>query len=94
MGSGLEVTPWDAPEIIAQPDANKYIIRAEHTKDCASDTPLQLGYSDPRIRDWRKWFFLLALFAVLTLAVAVGVGLGVGLAAQHKSTPSRSASRS
>ena len=89
MDCGLEVTPWNDPEIIAQPDANNYFIRAEQSKDFASDTALQSGHSNARTRDWRKFFVLLALFAVLSLAVAVGAGLGVGLAAQHKSAPQR-----
>ena len=89
MESGLEVAPGDDPEIIAQPDANKYFIKAERPKSFASDTFLQSSPPDARSRDVRKLLFLLALFAILSLAVAVGAGLGVGLVARHKSAPSR-----
>lgn len=88
MESGLEVTPWNDPEIIAQPDANKYFIKAEQPKDFFFNKSLPSGQSIARSRDWRKLFFLLALFAFLSLAVAVGAGLGVGLAAQHRPAPS------
>ena len=87
--SGLEVALGNGPEIIAQPDANKYFIKVEGPKNFASDTFLQSSPPDARSRELRKLFFLLALFAILSLAVAVGAGLGIGLAARHKSAPSR-----
>ena len=87
--SGLEVAPGNDPEIIAQPDANKYFINAERPKTFASDTFLQSSPPDARSREVRELFFLLALFAILSLVVAVGAGLGVGLAARHKPAPSR-----
>ena len=87
MDCGLEVTPWNDPEVIAQPDANKHFIKAEQSNGCASNKPLRPDRSDARNRDWRKVFVVLAMFAVLSLAAAVGAGLGVGLAAQHKSAP-------
>ena len=86
---GLEVAPGNDPEIIAQPDANKYLIEAELPKNVTSDTFLQSSPPAARSREVRKLFFLLALFAILSLAVAVGTGLGIGLAARHKSAPSR-----
>ena len=86
---GLEVTPGNDPEIIAQPDANKYFIKAERPKSIASDTLLQSSPPDARSREVRKLFFQLALFAIFSLAIAVGAGLGIGLAVRHKSAPSR-----
>ena len=86
---GLEVTPGSDPEIIAQPDVNKYFIKAEGPKNSASDTSSQSSSPDARSREVRKLLFLLAVFAILSLAVAVGAGLGIGLAARHKSAPSR-----
>ena len=57
--SGLEVAPGNDPEIIAQPDANKYFIKAEQPKDFGSDTPLQSSPPDAKSREVRKLFFCL-----------------------------------
>lgn len=89
MLSGLEVTPNTGPEVQAQPDANKYFIKAEEPEDYPLARPIQSGLSDPRSPNWRKTFWALALIAVLCLAVAIGAGLGVGLAARHRSASPR-----
>lgn len=87
--SGLEVAPCTDPEVTAQPDANKYCVKAVERKEYSFDRPVQSGRSDAKNQSWSKAFWVLALIAVLCLAVALGAGLGVGLAAQHRSTPSR-----
>lgn len=87
--SGLQVALCNDPEIIAQPDANKYIINAGQPQENSFDPPIHSADSDARSRDWKKAFWVLALVAVLCLALALGAGLGAGLAAQHRSSSSR-----
>lgn len=86
LETGLEIAPCPGLEV-AQPDANKYFIKAEEAKSISFDQPIQLVGLDARSQGWRKTFWVLALVANFCLAVALGVGLGVGLAAQHRPTP-------
>lgn len=88
LETGLEIAPCPGLEV-AQPDANKYFIKAEEAKSISFDQPIQLVGLDARSQGWRKTFWVLALVANFCLAVALGVGLGVGLAAQHRPTPPR-----
>ena len=92
--SGLEVKPCTGPQVIPQPDANKYFLNAEVLKTHSLCLPIQLdsfqsGPSDARNRDWRKAFWVLALITVFLLIAGLGAGLGAGLAAQHRSPHSK-----
>lgn len=85
---GLEVTPHNDPEIVAQPDENKYCTTA------SDSNKIWLSHADEKIHpiskiSQNKAFRALAVIAILCLAAAIGAGLGAGLATKHKSSTSR-----
>ena len=85
---GLEVTSHNGPQIVAQPDENKYCTTASESNK------ILLSQGDEKIhpvsnKSQNKAFWALAVIAILCLAAAIGAGLGAGLASKHKSSTSR-----
>lgn len=58
LETGLEIAPCPGLEV-AQPDANKYFIKAEEAKNTSFDQPIQSGGSDASSQGWRKTFWVL-----------------------------------
>lgn len=88
--SGLEVEPCSDPQVIPQPDANKYFLNAEALDKYSLHSPIQSestqsGPSGARNQIWRKAFLVLAFITVFLIAAGLGAGLGAGLAVHHRS---------
>ena len=85
---GLEVTSHNGPEVVAQPDENKYYTTT------SDSNKIVLSQADEKIQpvsktSKNKAFWVLVVIAILCLAAAIGAGLGAGLATKHKSSTSR-----
>ena len=93
VDAGLQVVPSTDPQVVAQPDENKYHIGPEildhplSYQSChpAHDQPSQ-SIDQPQVKSQGlvKTVGVLIIISVLLLAVALGAGLGVGLSAHHK----------
>lgn len=88
MESGLEVSISTDPEILTQPDENKYCIGGRRPHRPALQSDQHQDQSQAKSRGQFKGTWALTVVALLLLAVALGTGLGAGLAAQHKPGPS------
>lgn len=82
---GLEVTLHNGPEIVAQPDENKYPTGSSQLNEISSRQPAQSIHPASKPRR-SKAFLALAVIIILCLAAALGAGLGAGLTTKRKSS--------
>lgn len=81
---GLEVQSHEGPEILPQPDANKYFIGQEELKDHTIGQRDRPSPSFSRHHVPKKALWAFAVISVMCLAIGLGAGLGVGLATQQR----------
>lgn len=84
---GLEVTSHDGPEIVLQPEGNKYYTGSSELNEFALSQPDKPIHSVSKTSR-NKAFWALAVIAIVCLAVALGAGLGAGLSTKRKSSTS------
>ena len=83
----MEVVCDTGPQIIPQPNPEKYFVGLENSDDSSFYQPSPPHAPSTEKQGLHKYLWAVAVITVLCTTAALGAGLGVGLANHGKSNP-------